>query len=233
MKKFSIVIPAYNESDNLLKLVKEITNTLLNNYIYEIIIVDDGSSDNTIELINKKLNIYSIILIQHKSNLGQSQSIYSGIKKASYDTIVTIDADGQNNPFDIPKLLKIYFHSDDIFLVGGIRKKRKDSIVKILSSKIANNVRLFILKDNCPDTGCSLKVFSKKIFLKFPYFNGIHRFLPAFFSGYGYKTFFIPVDHRSRIYGKSKYGTLDRLLRGIYDLFAVKNMINRNRDNND
>ena len=112
-------------------------------------------------------------------------------------------------------------------MVGGIRKKRQDSFIKILSSKIANYIRSKILNDNCKDTGCSLKVFSKNIFLEFPYFDGIHRFLPALFKGYGHKTDFINVNHRVRKYGKSKYGTIDRLFRGIRDIIKVKNIINK------
>ena len=165
--------------------------------------------------------------IKNKKNIGQSFSILAGIKNSIYDTIVTLDGDGQNNPEDIPKLLEIYFNQDKYYLVGGLRLKRKDNFIKRISSKIANKVRQSILKDNCSDTGCSLKVFSKKIFLQFPEFKSMHRFLPALFKGYGYGTYFIEVEHRNREKGKSKYGTLDRLFRGIFDLINVKLMINK------
>ena len=109
-----------------------------------------------------------------------------------------------------------------------------DNIIKIISSRIANKIRSFVLKDDCLDTGCSLKVFSKKIFLHFPFFDGIHRFLPALYKGYGYKTCFIPVDHRLRIYGKSNYGIKDRLFKEIFDLIRVKKIINnKTKENND
>jgi len=124
-------------------------------------------------------------------------------------------------------LLEHYFLNESICLVGGIRSKRKDNIIKIFSSKIANKIRSYIFKDNCNDTGCSLKVFKKEIFLEFPYFNGIHRFLPSLFTGYGYETLFIKVDHRPRIRGSSNYGIFDRLFRGIVDIIKVKNIISK------
>ena len=159
--------------------------------------------------------------------MGQSYSITRGIKIASFNIIVTIDGDCQNNPADIPKLLNLFKSNKDIHLVGGIRQKRKDTITKILSSKIANLVRSLILKDNCKDTGCSLKVFYRDSFLKLSYFNGIHRFLPALFSGYGFRTEFVNVDHRKRKYGISKYGTIDRLFRGIRDMIKVYKIIKK------
>ena len=220
----SIVLPAYNESGNLVKLVEEIRLSL-KNYNYEIIIVNDCSTDDTSEII-KNLKIQNdIVLFTNQKNMGQSYSIYKGIKNASYNIIVTLDADGQNDPADIPKLYNKYLSDKNIFLVGGIRKKRNDSIVKIFSSKIANKIRNIILQDNCLDTGCSLKVFDKKILLKFPFFDGLHRFLPALFSGYGKETFFIDVNHRSRNYGVSKYGTFGRGIRGVRDLFKVLKII--------
>ena len=118
----------------------------------------------------------------------------------------------------------------DIYLVGGIRLKRKDNLIKKISSKIANSVRSKFLNDGCVDTGCSLKVFDKNIFLNFEFFDGIHRFIPALFSGFGYKTFFINVDHRKRKYGRSKYGTLSRLINGLRDMIKVKKMINKNKN---
>ena len=135
----------------------------------------------------------------------------------------------QNNPNDIPSLINLY-NSDSFKLVGGIRKKRKDNLTKIISSYLANKIRSFILKDDCKDTGCSLKIFDKDIFLKFPYFDGLHRFLPALFKGYGYKTSFIEVDHRKRYKGISKYGTLSRLIWGVRDIFKVLNIIKNNKN---
>ncbi len=221
----SIVIPAYNESKNLPILISEIYKYLDNKLIFEILIIDDCSTDNTTEIINNLLP-GNIFLIKNKQNLGQSFSIIKGIEKAKNKTIVTIDADLQNNPKDILNLYKKYINNVDLKLVGGIRVKRKDNLIKIFSSKISNKIRMFILNDNCIDTGCSLKIFDKNIFLNFPKFNGIHRFLPALFKGYGYSTAFIKVDHRYRIHGKSKYGTIERLFRGIRDIIRVRKIIN-------
>ena len=221
---FSIVIPIFNEAENIQSLIKEIFTNLKNFDKYEIILVNDSSTDQT-ELLISKIENNKIKLINNAKNKGQSFSIYKGIKESSYETIVTIDGDGQNDPKDIPNLLNIYLKKNDIQLVGGIRVKRRDNIIKIISSKVANYFRKMILQDNCNDTGCSLKVFNKKIFLTFPYFDGMHRFLPALFIGFGYKTFFIDVNHRERKYGISKYGTINRLFKGIRDLYKVRKII--------
>tara|TARA_Y100001970_G_C14114123_1_gene792578 strand:- start:222 stop:917 length:696 start_codon:yes stop_codon:yes gene_type:complete len=224
MNAISIIIPIFNEAENIESLLKEIQSVLKEKINYEIIIVNDCSLDNTSEILGK-INSLKIKVINHSKNLGQSSSILSGIKNSNYDSILTIDGDCQNNPKDILKLYDIYFNENIYSLVGGLRIKRKDSFIKILSSKIANSIRQLFLKDNCKDTGCSLKIFNKKIFLSLPYFDGIHRFLPALYKGYGYKTYFVEVDHRARIKGQSKYGTIDRLIKGVYDLFRVKKIL--------
>ena len=229
MPNFSIVIPLYNESTNIEKLVPEIFNSLTKYQKYELILINDGSNDNTLEVIAKIKKNYSLLLINNETNKGQSFSIWTGIKKSNYNTIVTLDGDGQNNPNDIPKLLDEYFSKKLYSLIGGIRKNRKDNFLKLISSKIANQIRSFILKDNCVDTGCSLKVFDKEIFLSFPFFDGIHRFLPALYKGFGKNTLFIDVDHRPRISGISKYGTFDRLYKGILDIIRVKKIIRNNK----
>ena len=223
---FSIVIPLYNESENILLLVKEIENTLRRYNNYEIVLINDASVDDTQVIINKLKINKNIKILKNSSNKGQSFSIYKGIKNSSNKIIVTLDGDGQNDPKDIPKLLELFLSNENIEMIGGIRLKRKDNIIKIISSKLANYVRSKILNDDCLDTGCSLKVFNRNIFLKFPYFDGIHRFLPALFKGYGYKTMFINVNHRERKYGFSKYGTMNRLFKGIRDIIKVIKIIN-------
>ena len=228
--KFSVVIPVYNESTNILNLCNELTE-VLKNIDHEIIIIDDCSTDDTHYKL-KKINNDIIKIITNKKNRGQSFSIFTGIKVALNETIVTIDGDGQNDPKDILKLASCYFENEKISLVGGVRIKRKDTKLKIISSIIANKVRSFILKDQCPDTGCGLKIFEKKVTLKFPFFDGIHRFLPALFTGVNAQTKFIYVNHRPRIYGISKYNTFGRLIRGIIDIFKVKNII-KNLNKND
>ena len=232
MTGFSIIVPIYNEKENIEKLIKEIFVSLKKYKRFELILVNDSSNDGSLILIERLKKKYPIFLINHTKNLGQSASIFTGLKKSNYDTIVTIDGDGQNNPNDIPFLLEKYFSNKNLYLVGGIRIKRKDSLIKILSSLIANKIRNFILKDGCADTGCSLKVFDKRVFLLFPYFNGIHRFLPALYKGFGKKTLFVNVDHRPRLYGSSKYGTFKRLIKGISDLIRVANILKKIKRNN-
>ena len=222
---FSIVVPLFNESKNIIPLLKEIKSSLKDYDNYEIVLINDSSTDNTANVIKDIKNEY-IKIINNKDNKGQSYSIHKGIELSLNEIIITLDGDGQNDPKDIPKLLDLYFRNDKIKLVGGIRKKRQDSYIKIFSSKIANYIRSKILSDNCKDTGCSLKVFSKNIFLEFPYFDGMHRFLPALFKGYSYQTTFIEVNHRKRKFGVSKYGTFNRLFKGIKDIIRVKRIIN-------
>ncbi len=228
MKNFSIVIPFYNEDLNIDFVINEIIDQLKiknHNFFFEIIAVNDCSNDDTkIKLLELSKKIKNLKIVTNSKNMGQSFSILNGVKIAQYNTIVTLDGDGQNNPKDIKKVLEKFFSNDKISLVGGIRQKRKDNIIKIISSKIANNIRIFFLKDNCIDTGCALKVFNKDIFLKLNHFNGIHRFLPALFMHYG-DVEFVSVDHRYRLNGVSKYGTVERMIKGILDIIKVKKMI--------
>ena len=221
---FSIIIPLFNEDENIQPLISEINFCLKEYHDYEILLIDDASTDQTNKIINK-IEDKKIKILNNITNKGQSFSIHKGVRYSQYETIITIDGDGQNNPVDIPKLLKYYYLNKNIKLIGGIRLKRKYSIVKIISSKIANYVRRKILNDDCMDTGCSLKIFDKNIFLIFPYFDGMHRFLPALFKGYGHKTSFVEVGHRNRKYGYSKYGTMNRLFKGVRDIIKVRNII--------
>ena len=163
MNKLSVVIPLFNEEQNLRKLVDEIFLCLVNKYMFEIIFVNDGSTDRSVEVLEKLRNKHkNIFIINQDTNKGQSFSIYNGVHFSNYKSIVTIDADLQNDPKDIELLANFYFQNYPNYkLVGGIRNKRKDSIIKLISSKIANKVRKFVLNDKCDDTGCSLKVFDK------------------------------------------------------------------------
>lgn len=231
MNNFSVIIPVYNEEKNIGVLLDELGDILGSNYEYEIIVVDDKSTDGTVAEVIKKMNSNKKIKIKyHSINLGQSYCILTGAKQSIYHTLITMDGDGQNNPKDIPILLKKFFSNKNIKLLGGIRKKRKDTFSKKIASFCANKIRKKILNDNCDDTGCSLKIFDKNIFIQMPFFDGIHRFLPALFKGFGHKTLFIDVDHRKRLYGVSKYSNTKRLFRGIRDLFIVKKII-KNRNN--
>tara|TARA_Y100000588_G_scaffold387440_1_gene485182 strand:- start:37 stop:726 length:690 start_codon:yes stop_codon:yes gene_type:complete len=222
----SIIIPIFNEEENILILLKEIQLTCNFFNYYEIIIVDDKSNDDSvIKILQKKIN--NLNLLKNNKNMGQSYCLYKGVKEAKFETIVTLDGDLQNDPKDIKTLFDEYLKNNNTKLVSGIRKKRKDSIIKIISSKIANNVRSYILKDGCEDTGCSLKVFDKKTFLNIPFFNGIHRFIPAFFVAMKKKVVYVNVNHRPRRFGNSNYSTVDRLFIGIADIYRVKKMIKK------
>ncbi len=228
MNKFSLIIPMFNEEENVKTLYNQICASLKKIKNYEIVFINDFSSDNTLNNLREiERNNINLKVLNNKKNLGQSFSIINGIKKANSDIIITLDGDCQNDPNDIINLYEKFISDSSLKLVAGIRMKRQDNIIKIVSSIVANKIRSFILKDDCPDTGCGLKVFDKRIFLNFDEFNGIHRFLPALFKGFGYKVLYLPVRHRSRIYGKSKYGTVKRAIRGIKDIVLVKKMINK------
>ncbi len=222
----SIIIPIFNEEENIFNLLYEIELELENFINYEIIIVNDNSEDGFLDKFHNSKFKSFIKLFNNDENLGQSKSIKNGISMSKYKNIVTIDGDGQNNPKDIKKLCDKYFQGK-YSLVSGIRLKRKDNRIKVFSSKIANYVRSRLLDDNCPDTACGLKIFKKNIFLDLPFFNGIHRFIPALFLSMSQKVYYLPIDHRQRVYGDSKYGTLDRLFKGIIDIFRVMLIIKK------
>lgn len=228
--KFSIVIPIFNEQDNIKVLINEIKNKLTQfNDEYEIIIVDDGSTDSTVKILEKEVN-NKLVLLKNKINFGQSYSLKKGIENSKSDIIVTIDGDLQNNPKDIPRMINAYY-SKNLKLLGGIRKKRQDIITKKIASYLANSIRKKILNDDCDDTGCGLKVFDKKVFLNLPFFNGIHRFLPALFKASNLNISYIEVDHRKRYMGYSKYGNFKRFLWGIRDIIKVMKIIKRIKNN--
>jgi len=228
MDKFSLIIPVFNEEENVKILYNEICVSLKKIKNYEIVFVNDFSTDSTLNNLREiEKSSTNLKVLNNKENLGQSFSIINGIKIAKSNVIITLDGDCQNDPNDIINLYEKFISDSNLKLVAGIRIKRQDNLIKIISSIIANKIRSFILKDDCPDTGCGLKVFDKTIFLNFDKFDGIHRFLPALFKGFGYKVLYLPVRHRSRIYGKSKYGTVKRAIRGIRDIILVKKMINK------
>jgi dolichol-phosphate mannosyltransferase len=219
--QLSVVVPVRNEQDNVASLIAEIDAALTKLITHEIIYVDDGSTDETYSRLKQLQTRYpQLRIVRHAKSCGQSTAVRTGVKAARYDWIATLDGDGQNDPADIPKLLAAI--TDDIELVGGNRRKsRRDTWVKRVSSIIANGVRSRMLNDSNPDTGCGLKVFSRAAFLDLPYFDHMHRFLPALIKRRGGKILSVGVSHRAREYGQSNYGTIDRLLVGIVDLFGV------------
>ena len=224
MVKLSVVIPAYNEQGNLPALIFDTSNALASIDALEIIIVDDASTDNTHSVSRELLKKYpSLTYLRHTHRSGQSTAVCTGVKHAKHSLIATIDGDGQNPPSEILKLLDAHtaLQQNPSILFVGHRQHRKDTWIKRLSSRVANKVRRGLLKDDCPDTGCGLKLFSKEAFLALPQFNHMHRFLPALFKRNSMTVVNVPIQHKERLHGVSKYNTLGRLKVGIVDLFGV------------
>lgn len=221
IRKLSVVVPVRNEEDNIAPLIAEIVAALEAVVDYEIIYVNDGSTDATPQRLEEiRKNCPQLRIIRHEKSCGQSTAVRSGVKVASGDWIATLDGDGQNDPADIPKLIAAL--EPGVELVGGNRRHaRRDTWIKRISSVIANGVRSRMLNDSTPDTGCGLKLFSRDVFLDLPYFDHMHRFLPALVIRRGGRVVSVPANHRPRERGVSNYGTIDRLLVGIVDLFGV------------
>lgn len=220
INQLSVVVPVRNESGNVASLIDEI-NLALQSITHEIIYVDDGSSDDTYKQLQQLQAKYSQLkIVRHAQSCGQSTAVRTGVKAAQYAWIATLDGDGQNDPADILKLIAAITH--DVDLAGGNRRaSRRDTWIKRISSVVANTVRSKMLNDDTPDTGCGLKLFKRDAFLDLPYFDHMHRFLPALIKRRGGKIVSVPVSHRNREHGQSNYGTLDRLLVGVVDLFGV------------
>jgi dolichol-phosphate mannosyltransferase len=217
----SIIIPVHNEAENIGQLIGEIGMLSLN-YSYQIVVVDDASYDNTYAVLSEiKMNMPHLKIIRHKEKYGQSAAIATGVAHADGELIVTMDGDGQNDPADIPGLISTLLSNKRCRMVVGYRKRRKDSYWRNITSKIANQVRSALLKDHTPDTGCGLKIFYKSSFTSLPFFDHMHRFLPALIQMQGGEVISEEVKHRTREHGKSNYGTLDRMWAGIIDLMGV------------
>jgi dolichol-phosphate mannosyltransferase len=224
--KISIVVPVHNEAENISSLIEEIVDAMSQAEDYEIIYVDDGSNDDT-ALVLKQMQqqVKALRVILHRQSCGQSAAVHTGVKASIYPYIATLDGDGQNDPADIPRLYQVLIEQRKVIgnlsMVAGWRNKRHDSAWRLFSSKVANAVRSSLLGDNTPDTGCGLKVFLKDEFLRLPYFDHMHRFLPALILRAGGQVISETVSHRVRTHGYSKYGTLDRLAVGIVDILGV------------
>jgi dolichol-phosphate mannosyltransferase len=217
---YSVVVPVYNEEDNVAQLTKEISDvmgTLKSSY--EIIYIDDGSKDKSLEALKAvKLINPSIRVLVFEKNCGQSAALEAGIKNSSGGIIITLDADLQNDPKDIPLLLEALPPVD---AVVGWRAFRKDSLNKKMTSRTGNFLRNFILREKIHDTGCSLKVFKRHAVERLKLFKGMHRFLPALIEAEGYNVVEVKVNHRPRVHGKTKYGFFDRFRATASDVFAV------------
>ncbi len=228
----SVVIPVCNEEESIGILIEEITQALAQKYQHEIIVVDDGSTDKTLEVLLKiKKDLPTLRVIKHLQNSGQSTAVRTGVQHAKSAWIATLDGDGQNDPADIPNLYNELANQnlDPWLVVAGYRKKRKDTWLKRISSKYANSIRDRLLRDGTPDTGCGLKVFARDSFLALPYFDHMHRYIPALFQRQGGRVVSVEVNHRHRMQGTSKYGFHNRLWVGIVDILGVRWLQNRAR----
>jgi dolichol-phosphate mannosyltransferase len=224
----SVVVPVRNEAGNIAPLVAEITAALTGDF--EIVYVNDGSSDGTeAELCSLMASRPFLRQVKHAVSCGQSAAVRTGVTHARAPVVVTLDGDGQNNPSFIPELLRALAASPRIGLVAGQRVGRKDSGFKKFQSRIANSVRGSVLRDGTRDTGCGLKAFRREVFLALPYFDGLHRFLPALMRREGYEIGYVEVVDRPRRAGVSNYGMWDRLWVGILDLAGVWWLIRRKR----
>ena len=231
----SVLIPAKNEANNLKPLLEEVRVALADES-YEIIVVDDGSTDATLhELLQAKNNgLSQLRILHHDRSLGQSTSLYHAAREARGQWLATLDGDGQNDPADIPGMLALVRGGrgrGEVQLVAGHRTNRRDTASKRWASRFANGLRSRLLKDATPDTGCGLKLIQRAAFLRLPYFDHMHRYIPALIQRHNGKMVVHPVNHRHRTAGVSKYGNIDRALVGILDLFGGWGLIKRTRLN--
>lgn len=227
----SVVVPVFNERDNIAPLVREITAALRGVLPFEIVYVDDCSKDDSRAVLKAlQTEVPELRVFGHSRQSGQSTAIRNGVKQARADWIATLDGDGQNDPADIPKLLAARDAADPaIKLFAGWRVQRKDSGSKRWASKAANAIRSRLLRDETPDTGCGIKLFERAVFLDLPYFDHMHRYLPALVKRAGWRSVSVPVNHRERGAGVSKYNNLGRAWVGIADLRGVSWLIKRSK----
>ena len=227
----SIVVPVRNEAENIAPLIEEIATAIDGRWVYEIIYVNDGSADATADrltvVMKQRPNLRQI---RHATSAGQSAAVRSGVRAARGAIVATLDGDGQNNPAFLPALIvAIENGGQRVGLAAGQRVGRKDTGFKKWQSRVANGIRSSILRDGTRDTGCGLKAFRREVFLMLPYFDGLHRFLPALMRREGYEIAYVEVIDRPRRSGLSNYGFFDRLWIGILDLFGVWWLIRRKK----
>ena len=227
----AVVVPVRNEAGNVAPLVAEIAKALAGQWPFEVIYVNDGSSDGTEAELTRLMALHPFLRqVRHKESCGQSAAVRSGVSAARAGLVVTIDGDGQNDPAFIPAMVrKLEAGAPAMGLVAGQRTGRKSGGFKKLQSRIANSVRGAVLRDGTRDTGCGLKAFRRDVFLKLPYFDGLHRFLPALVKREGFTIGYVDVVDRPRGTGVSNYGLWDRLWVGILDLAGVWWLIRRKK----
>ncbi|HRN99951.1 glycosyltransferase family 2 protein [Nitrobacter sp.] len=227
----SIVVPVRNEANNIAPLIEEIAAALDGRWDYEIVYVDDGSTDATAERLAAIMAERGTVRqIRHEKSSGQSTAVRTGVRAARGQIVATLDGDGQNNPQFLPELIMAIEKGEGrIGLAAGQRVGRKDTGFKKFQSRVANKVRSWVLSDGTRDTGCGLKAFRREVFLSLPYFDGLHRFLPALVRREGYDIAYVDVTDRPRRSGVSNYGFFDRLWIGIIDLAGVWWLIRRKK----
>ena len=228
---FSVVVPVYNESGAAPALAREIAASFADR-AYEMIFVNDASRDDTLDQLTAlKVEIPQLRVLSHASNSGQSRAVRTGILAARAPIVVTLDGDGQNDPADAPRLAQaLKAAPEELAMIGGERVKRQDSAAKKWASKWANGIRKKLLRDEANDTGCGLKAFRREAFLRLPYFDHIHRYIPALMLREGYEVVFEPVNHRHRTTGVSKYTNFGRLKASASDLLGVMWLQSRARN---
>jgi dolichol-phosphate mannosyltransferase len=229
--QLSVVVPVFNEQDNVGPLLREVVAALRGRVEFEAVFVDDNSKDGTLAALRAlKAEVPELRVLHHVKQSGQSTAIRTGVRHARAPWVATLDGDGQNDPADIPKLLAARDAAEpDIRLFAGWRVNRQDSGSKRWASKWANAIRTRMLHDDTPDTGCGIKLFEREAFLDLPYFDHMHRYLPALMQRAGWQTVSVPVNHRARSTGVSKYNNLNRALVGIRDLMGVAWLIVRSK----
>lgn len=230
----SVVVPAYNEADSLESLTAEIVAALGGLCDYEIVIVDDGSTDDTAkqlvrigEALGPRLHAY-----RHTTRGGQSRAIWTGVQHAHGDWIATLDGDGQNDPADLPRLIEVAAPLSPVrpLYIGGVRAVRRDRWDRRVVSWLANRLLGWALHDGAADTGCGIKLLPRGLFLSLPYFDHMHRFMPALAQRAGAELRYLPVNHRPRLHGRSHYQNLRRALGSLFDLWGVRWLQHRGAD---
>jgi dolichol-phosphate mannosyltransferase len=232
MTRLSVVIPAKNEAENIVALVEGIDSALSGHEPFEIIVVDDCSTDNSVAVLQARAaTMPHLRIVRHDRSGGQSAAVHSGVKAATAPVICTLDGDGQNPPEELPKLVAPILNDTTgrIGLVAGQRVGRQDTWSKKWASKFANGLRGWILQDGTRDTGCGLKAFQRQAFLDLPYFDHMHRYLPALFNRDGWQVAHVDVSHRPRGAGRSNYSNIQRALVGVVDLFGVAWLLRRRK----
>jgi len=231
--EFSIVVPVHNEAGNVGHLIEEIARSL-DGRAFEMLFVDDASTDDTRAVLVELKNRFPMLrVLGHRNNAGQSRAIRSGILAARAPVIGTLDGDGQNDPADLPDLYRALIRADapaDLKMVMGRRASRKDTAWKRFGSRFANNIRQRLLKDDCDDSGCGIKAFYRDVYISLPYFDHLHRYMPALFRAEGHQVEYRDVNHRPRATGTSNYTNFGRLGDALSDLRGVIWLIRRRRN---